>query len=196
MIDLNDVSDEDRNNGITEVDRFISEWNDMPAYNERAISGIYVFTHGNDRALIFEDGSSTNAISINGRNRAGEAIHALTELNEVELHGVVSLFSCNAGHLETYASLPDGNLASALSLRITGNSSVIGYDGNVGFGNFLTARGLSDDYTPRLSNDQEGYYDILATRGARRRPPRGSVQYKDGVINNAYVPGMFTWGAA
>ena len=111
------------------------------------------------------------------------------------MSGSVQLLSCNTGHLATYVEEPDGNFASALSMRITGNSSVIGYDGNVGFGGKLTAIGFSDDYSPRLSNDQKSYYKILRKQTNMLRDPRGPIQYKDGRTNFYYIPGDFVMGA-
>ena len=177
---------------INDVGLFIEEWNNMAAYKDETIHGVYIFTHGHDRAIWF--GSGNNAISVDGYNRAGEnVLRSLSELNVANIHGSVHLFSCNSGHLATYYSIKgDGhNFASALSLKISGNSSVIGYDGNVGFGPGGIFNSITGDWKPRLSHSQDSFYTILELREASKRKPRGAQQYINGQLNNFFMPGGY-----
>jgi RHS repeat-associated protein len=188
MINLNDISAKDRKNGVVEADRFVSEWNKMAA-SEETNNGVYIFTHGSDRALIFENESSTNAMSFDGKNRAGENIRSVSELSEVSVKGSVNLFGCNTGNLTTYYNKDSGgqNFASALSLR-TGGSSVRAFDGNVGFGFGERTNKITGFLGARLSFDQNGFRSILSDNNAAGRNPRGPIQYQNGERKISHAP--------
>ena len=64
-----------------DVDIFINEWNDMDPKTTTAI----VISHCNGMSLIFEENSSTNAISATGKNKAGETIPSIATLNGPEI---------------------------------------------------------------------------------------------------------------
>ncbi len=83
--------------------------------------------------LQFEDGSSYNALTIDGWNKAGEElvagdIHDLTSKNIANLY----IQACNTGMLAGYAKNTE-NVASILSNKISNDGMVYSWDGSVSF---------------------------------------------------------------
>ena len=82
------------------------------------INYVMIYTHGNQRSMIFESGSSTKAMSIDGKNSSGGKIGNINDLQRKKIKEL-NLLSCNAGNLLTYWNEGE-NLASALSKKVIG----------------------------------------------------------------------------
>jgi len=181
---------------ITSTEDFINKWNNRMYNYADPIHGIFIFSHGFNHAIWFSRGDT--GISMDGRDRNNAAdIHSVAELNILYLHGAVRLFGCNVGHLDSYfrSGRTGGNFAAALSTRVTGWGVVIGFDGAVSFGPWPAplAHALGD-YTPRLSSPwrQDGFRELRSRYGQlgsqSRRSPSGIQQFRDGSLNNFFVP--------
>ena len=163
---------------VNSVDEFVYEW-DIMGYDydigqSVSVNKVVIYAHGHENALIFEDGSSTNAISLTGKNRAGDDIANLWYLKKKNINDLYIL-SCNAGHLSKYTK--GHNVASAFSCIVSGN--VHAYDGNVAFGKGWWDANVNGNYSSRLSNDQSAFHDIAKTYGTDRNPV-GYIKYYKG----------------
>jgi len=134
---------------ITNVDKFIEDWNEMAKDSD--IDVIYIYTHGKPTTWIFEENSSTNAMSISGKNSSDEEITSFSSLESVSINGKMEIYSCNAGHLYTYNKYGK-NVASVISDIVSGN--IYAYDGNVSFGRLFHI----NNYEDRLSHKQTSYW--------------------------------------
>ena len=146
---------------VTNASDFKDLW-DQVDDEANQIVNVEVFTHGRPYCLIFREGSSTNALSYNGKNSAGDPTDG--DVRDLVFKEIDNLYlnSCNAGHLDFYNGYNkndpwwiQGNLASEFSKKVEGN--VYGFDGNVSY-NFL-------DFNycyPRLSKpwSQDTYHDF------------------------------------
>lgn len=119
---------------VTSPDVFITEWNNMGIVDGKEVEIDYVriYTHGTDQALIFENGSPTNAINVTGVNSQGNKIGKISDLKEKTINKDLSILACNAGHIGSYKFYAQGNVASNFSKIVKG--TVYAYDGNVSFG--------------------------------------------------------------
>ncbi|MCL2284764.1 MAG: hypothetical protein FWC32_00195, partial [Firmicutes bacterium] len=185
---------------ITSAADFISLWNNVIYNYADPIHGIFVFSHGTASGLWFS--GTDRGIFMDGRNRANTAdAHSVAELNILHLHGAVHLFACNAGHLDFYfrsyavSGRTGGNIAAALSTRVTGWGAVRAWDSPVSFGPPLIWL-VTDRFghAPRISSpwSLDGFYTIRNRYGQlgaySRRSPRGVQQWRDGQLNNLFVP--------
>ena len=174
---------------ISNKNDFISYWNNL-GYDEDGntyeINDVYIFSHGNERSLIFVDGSAEEAISINGKNSAGEDIGDINDLLPKKMNNLY-LLSCNGGHIGKYLyGSPDdasGNVASVFSKKVI-SGTVHGFDGSVSFGNpiDIKLRGENASYAPRLAIDQTSFYNINKKYSKLPFPriPLGSIAYQNG----------------
>ena len=134
-----------------DVDIFMDEWNDMDPKTTTAV----VISHCNGMSLIFENNSSTNAMSATGKNRSGVNIPSISELTGPEI-AELYIYSCNAGHEEFLAS-EGTNVADAFR-DLSNVDTVFAFDGSVGFGPPALFR---TTYEPRLSHEQS-YDDVFS----------------------------------
>ncbi|MDP4183287.1 MAG: RHS repeat-associated core domain-containing protein, partial [Bacillota bacterium] len=158
------------------VQAFENGWNGMGTVDGKKVSieEVDIFSHGSERALILEDGSSTNALSIDGKNSKGDSIGDISKLNKQNIDKLY-INSCNSGHLGV-ASTGADNLAS--TFKKTGTiKEVYAWDGSVGFGPGGVQSLWSDNYAPRLSNKQESFYQINKKYGIEGTKPTGQVKY-------------------
>lgn len=165
---------------ITSVESFEKGWNSMGTIHGRDVDINYVviYTHGKQNAMIFESGSTSNAVSINGRNSNGEQIGDINDLQEKEIKAL-HLLSCNAGNLLTYYDEGE-NLASAMSKKVI-NGNTYAYDGNVSFGKSpWDIFGKDIGKASRLATNQEGFEKIAKNKNAPGREPLGKITYYNG----------------
>ena len=154
-------------------------WNNMGNGRDDStteINYVMIYSHGDNKALIFESGSSTNAMSVNGLNSAGNSIRNVNDLyykNVKELN----LLSCNGGHVGVY-DMYGLNLASVFSTRISGTT--VAYDGNVSFGRPIwDIFGEDIGKSSRLATNQNSFWD-LNRKTNRTSNPFGKVYYRGG----------------
>ena|GEM_PF-3523602 len=180
---------------VSYVGEFIDLWNSMMATSSTGtVTGVFVFAHGNDRAMWFSRETFTNQISIDGLNSRNESVRSISELNRIRMTSGfnvnVQLFSCNPGHFTSY-SLTGVNFASALSSQV--NASVMGFDGSVAFGRhrgglwggFLSF--INSCFQPRISNSQGGFNAVINRHrnegnliGPYSRDPMGPLWFTGG----------------
>lgn len=123
--------------------------------------------------------SETEALSITGKNQAGNNIKGIADLASKEMD-VLNIYGCNSGNLSTYIN-DNSNIASELSKIVSGD--VYAYDGNVAFGPTKWQPFKEyGEYEDRLSNRQDSYVKIS---WENRWPllPMGKLKYKDGEFN-------------
>lgn len=175
------------------ADDFVKGWNDMGIEDGKTVEIDYVriYSHGNNKELIFEEGSNTNAISADGENKHWHKIHGVSELKDKKIKKDLTILACNAGHYGSYRFYDYKNFASAISKKVDG--IVYAYDGNVSFGwNPFMLIGLEDKsidlkYQSRLSQNQKGYSDInedtkMDKKVAKKTKPMGKLKYSNGEL--------------
>lgn len=205
----NKLTEEDRTVRMIGIDatngrqEFETAWNSLGIDengNGYELDNVYIYSHGNERSLILQDGSPLEALSINGKNSSGNEIGDINSLAHKDIDELY-LYSCNAGNVDQYfygykiidpdtgLSNGSGNVASIFSTKITG--VVYGYDGSVSFGPSVIADAVGN-YEPRLSNDQGHYnkirYDVLPNNNINvvsPSAPMGAIAYRNGRI---YIP--------
>ena len=171
---------------INSLEAFENAWSSLGGDNDEKVDSLYIYSHGNERTLILEDGTYNNALSIDGKNSLGDKIGNLNELEPKrieELH----LYSCNAGHIVTYYG-KNKNLASVLSKKVIGGV-VYAYDGNISFGKSWVLEPLRNSFEDRLSLNQDSFYKIARKIKGENAylcslEPKGKVVYQNG----AYLP--------
>ena len=169
---------------ISDVKSFENGWKGMGNVDGKLVDINYVmiYTHGNQRSMIFESGSSTNAMSVNGKNSSGGKIGNINFLQEKKIKEL-NLLSCNAGNLLTYYNEGE-NLASVLSKRVV-NGNTYAYDGNVSFGKSQwDIFGKDIGKSSRLATNQHGFDEIAKKYNALGRKPIGKITY----FNGEYKP--------
>ena len=185
---------------ITNTEDFISLWNNRMYNYSDPIYGIFIFSHGFNHGIWFSRGDP--GISMDGFRRDGVTPSpSVAYLNIMFLHGAVHLFACNVGHLDSYfrGSRQGGNFAAALSTRVTGWGAVRAFDGAVSFGTpFISpiSTRITGNYRPRLASTitggQNGFIELrnrYSQLGYQsRRSPRGVQQWRDGTLNNNFIP--------
>ncbi|MDD6214127.1 MAG: RHS repeat-associated core domain-containing protein [Firmicutes bacterium] len=177
---------------IDTVKAFTSAWDSIgldDSGNTVSVNKVIIYTHSNDRTLILLDGSSTQALSIDGKNSAGKAIGNLSELKYKYINEL-QLLSCNAGHLDPYYA-GNSNVASVMSKRIAGVTYA--YDGNVAFGRpAWKLWGEDIGLSSRLSTTQNSFNKITSYYGKSGREPRGKLTY----FNGEYMPYGYYYGTS
>ena len=177
---------------IDTVRAFISAWNSIGLdgdENSVSVNKVIIYTHSNDRTLILLDGSSTQALSIDGKNSDGKAIGNLSELKYKNINEL-QLLSCNAGHLDPYYA-GNSNVASVMSEKISGVTYA--YDGNVAFGRpAWKVWGEDIGLSSRLSTTQNSFNKITSYYGKSGREPRGKLTY----FNGEYKPYGYYYGTS
>jgi hypothetical protein len=166
---------------INSVATFKNSWNGMGtvAGKKVKINTVVIYCHGNYRAIILQNGSSTNALSINGKNSAGKTIGDIRDLKRKKIIDV-QLLTCNGGNLIIYFKQKK-NLASVLSKKVQ-DGVVHAYDGNVSFGKpFWDIFGKDIGYSSRLATNQNDFNEILRKYEIQDREPMGKVVYYNGV---------------
>ncbi len=164
---------------------FVNAWNSIGKVNGKDVSvnSVYIYSHGHDRGIIFENGSSTNAISIDGKNKAGGTVDGhINDLSLKKMNGLY-LMTCNGGHLISYTANGQ-NLASVISKKVSGGT-VYAYDGNISFGTEIIPDKYRKSFAARLSYKQDSFYKIAddirgyEAKGGWLRP-KGLVKYSNG----------------
>ena len=177
---------------IDTVRAFISAWNSIGLdgdENSVSVNKVIIYTHSSDRTLILLDGSSTQALSIDGKNSDGKAIGNLSELKYKNINEL-QLLSCNAGHLDPYYA-GNSNVASVMSEKISGVTYA--YDGNVAFGRpAWKVWGEDIGLSSRLSTTQNSFNKITSYYGKSGREPRGKLTY----FNGEYKPYGYYYGTS
>ena len=158
------------------ANEFKEQWNDMPDQ----VDTVYIFSHGTEKMLQFQNGSSYNALTLSGLNKANDLTAG--SLHDLEKKDISELYiqACNGGHIDALfdRALGNENVASVLSNKI-GDGIVYAWDGSVSF--YLNG-------APKLSNKQGHFYDDLITdQGYPQRDPLGQLMYQNGKpIDNQY----------
>ena len=179
---------------VTDVKTFEDGWNGMGMVDGKSVDINYVmiYTHGNHRSMIFESGSSTRAMSINGKNSSCGKIGNVNDLQEKEIKEL-NLLSCNAGNLLTYYNEKE-NLASVLSKKVI-NGNTYAYDGNVSFGKpQWDSWGQDIGKSSRLATNQHGFNEIAQKYKVSGRKPLGKITYYNGEYKPyGYYPNVSMW---
>ena len=167
---------------INNVKEFTQAWNNIGIVEDKSVevNNVVIYAHGNERAIMFENGSSTNAMTVNGRNRDGTK--ETGDINDLQAKSIkkVSLLSCNGGNVLTYYNKGE-NIASVLSKKVV-NGNVYAYDGNVSFGRPVWAFWQEDiGKSSRLATNQDGFHEIAKSYKAKNREPLGKVVYYNGI---------------
>jgi hypothetical protein len=158
---------------------FEEQWNNLP---DEEIDQVYIFAHGSERMLQFYDGSSNNAMTIDGTNSKGESIGNLNDLEEKNINEL-HIQACNTGHVDAMA-INGINVASLFCGKIGNNNTVYAWDGSVGFGYYWGwYSDLVGYYKPRLSNNQDHFKDLIKNEHWPKRDPYGEVAYKNGLYD-------------
>ena len=158
------------------ANEFKEQWNDMPDQ----VDTVYIFSHGTEKMLQFQNGSGYNALTLSGLNKADE--FTAGSLHDLEKKDISELYiqACNGGHIDALfdRSIGNENVASVLSNKI-GDGIVYAWDGSVSF--YLNG-------APKISNKQGHFYDDLITnQGYPLREPLGQLMYQNGKpIDNQY----------
>ena len=178
---------------------FMKEWNNMD--DTDTIEYVYIFSHGSERMLQFVDGSKYNALTLNGKNKAGDADVA-GSIQDLQGKDIERLYieACNTGLVE-YMQVEDANVASMMSKKLTGDGAVYAWNGSVSFGPPAVQQkaykfaGKSISYEPRSSKTQshyeEFYNEYIAAGKIKNMHVRlGQViYYKGEFMRNGYYPG-------
>ena len=181
---------------------FMKEWNNMD--DTDTIEYVYIFSHGSERMLQFVDGSKRNALTLNGKNKAGDADVA-GSIQDLQGKDIERLYieACNAGLVE-YMQLVDDeytNVASLMSKKLIGDGAVYAWNGSVSFGppafkqKFDKIAGNAISYEPRSSKKQSHYEEfyseyIEAGKIKNMHVRLGQVIYHKGeFMRNGYYPG-------
>lgn len=161
---------------VNNVEDFTTAWNSMGIFEGKKvdINNVVIYSHMNARTILLEDGTETNAFTIDGKNKAGEAVGDLRSLYPKHIKELY-LYGCNAGHLDAFNT---GNLASFMVEKKVLDGVVYAYDGNVSFGNpFL--RGVTGNLEDKLSSPwtQKGFHETSNYYSNRKRVPLGKLKY-------------------
>lgn len=139
------------------------------AYLPENAAEVYMMFHSNGKSLIFEEGTSTEAYSVDGWNLDNTVeLGNLSTLSPKDIE-TLYIYACNSGNTRK-AKYGDG-IAEVMSKVTAG--SVIGVDGSLSYG---APDSLVDDehniYFPRSSFEQSGtgLFHI----------PKGLVEYNNG----------------
>ena len=166
---------------VNTPDKFIYEWNIMGYDYEIGksvdVNKVIIYSHGNDRTLILLDGSSTQALSIDGKNSSGGNIGNLSTLKYKNVNELI-IMACNAGNIDPY-NAGNKNVASVMSTLISGVTYA--YDGNVSFGKSMwNITGKDIGKSSRLATTQYGFNKITKYYGKSGRKPKGKLTYYQG----------------
>jgi len=168
---------------MNSVEEFIKAWNNLGIIEGKNVGTdmVIIYSHGNERAIMFENGTNTNAITVNGMDRYEN--NKTGNINDLEPKYIKEfhLFTCNGGNLIFYTKNKE-NTASVLSKKVI-NGSVYAYDGNVSFGNSKGGMSVWENRgegEPRLANNQSGFYEIANKFEIDDAKPLGQVEYKNG----------------
>ena len=144
---------------VASASDFVDGWNQMGNTSKGIadIENVEIYTHSNATTFIFQDGSSTEALSISGYNKSKQKINGTSDLPYKDVD-VLNIYGCNAGNLSTYIN-DKKNIASEFSKLVSGD--VYAYDGNVAFGptEWQPFKEYGE-YEDRLSNRQDSYVKI------------------------------------
>ncbi|KEZ91078.1 RHS repeat-associated core domain-containing protein [Lacrimispora celerecrescens] len=153
---------------INNVKSFADAWNGMKGDSD-GIDQVFIYSHGNARALILEDGSSTNALSINGKNSAGNTIGDLSKLDQKTMNQL-NLMSCNAGNIDYFLHGPEGTNVASIMAGKNISGSTYAFDGNTAFGKNWFDAAILGNYSSRLSNDQSSFNSYVNQFGTSSTP--------------------------
>lgn len=181
---------------------FVKEWNNMD--DTDTIEYVYIFSHGNERMLQFVNGSGFNALTLNGKNKAGSD-YVAGSIRDLHSKDIERLYieACNAGLVEYTKVAKDeyANVASVMSKKLIGDGAVYAWNGSVSFGppaaqqNVYKFAGVPISYEPRSSKKQshyeEFYKEYIVTGKIKSLNVRlGQViYYKGEFMRNGYYPG-------
>lgn len=165
---------------VDDIHDFIDGWNGLSDSSKASTIGdIVVIGHSNmGSVMFFENGSdASQAISVSGTNKAQTSKTAakVSELDDISIGGSLFLYTCNSANVNL-ANKDSNNLAQEF-LNMSGIRSVVGYDGSVGYGDWLSF--ISQQYPARLSNHQPGFYEEAETDPEERQEPLGELIYMD-----------------
>jgi len=160
---------------------FKAAWERMAEVSRKAdVYRVVMIPHSNGRAFMLTAGSSLEAYSVNGLNKAHEDIGDFRQLEDANIEELI-IYSCNSGHLDL-ARVPYGNVATTF-LQKPGIRKVISYDGGISYGYpylpYLTK--ITGNYYPRVpipSSEQAIFHDILGKLHLKERKPYGLLGYE------------------
>ena len=182
----NNRTKEEKEAGMDLAIEFENQWNNM----DDSVDTVYIFTHGTERMLQFEDGSNHNALTINGKNRVGDD-NVAGDLHDLKAKDISELYiqACNCGHVGALSDplSNNENVASIFSNKI-GDGTVYAWDGSVAYGveGALSIFNFLYGYSARLSNKQGHFEDLISAQNSTytERDPYGQVIYKNGVYQS------------
>jgi RHS repeat-associated protein len=165
---------------ITSEEQFKEEWNNMGKVKdadgnvkEVDIEGVSLLFHGSPHTINIDyKNSEYLTTSPNGKTPFGSDATYIGDLESKEIDRL-SILSCNGAHLDHQ----DDNVASSF-VKNNQIRETSAWDGNVSYSKKYIVAG---ELTPRLSNDQKGFYNfspntnILGT--SHRRQPMGEIIY-------------------
>lgn len=101
--------------------------------------------------------------------KKGEKINAIGDLSHKTIHRLY-LMSCNSGHIDLYRET--NNNAAAAFGRLGGIDEVHAFNGSMAYQRMF-------NHKARLSNKQNGFYDVYTDFGLSAKPstPSGWVVY-------------------
>lgn len=192
---------------------FANSWDTID--DSETIDFIYIFCHATERMLQFVDGSKYNALTINGKNKKGDAKVA-GDLHNLKKKDIVRLYlqACNTG-LVDYYKVYNTNVASIMSTKLADDSATYAWNGSVSFGPPAVIQDINDlvdvtyDLEPRVSEKQENYEEVIADLKSKglietATGPMGEVTYhnekyyENGEYHdngkyypNGYIPGTY-----
>lgn len=167
---------------------FMDLWENMD--DSEQIDYVYIFCHGSERMLLFEEGSYYNGLTIDGKNSKNEEVAG--ELNELDKKNINNLYiqACNTGLVAVY-EVGEINVAKILSTKIADDGITYAWDGSVSFGPSAIKQGINNffgveyDLEARTSRKQSHYKDVIHRINedygtSYSLTPKGQVKYKGG----------------
>ncbi len=182
QVNLSDADGDDQFDENKErAQMFMKEWNSM---DDSKVDTVYIFSHGTERMLQFENGSKYNGLTIDGWNKA-HTEEVAGNLNDLSEKNIDTLYiqACNTGLIDFW-EVEGQNAASILSSKIS-NGITYAWDGSVAFGpnsyiqGFNNFFGINYDLEARLSKKQDHFNEYMKSKKSKEKP-KGQIQYQNG----------------
>ena len=182
QVNLSDADGDDQFDENKErAQMFMKEWNSM---DDSKVDTVYIFSHGTERMLQFENGSKYNGLTIDGGNKA-HTEEVAGNLNDLSEKNIDTLYiqACNTGLIDFW-EVEGQNAASILSSKIS-NGITYAWDGSVAFGpnsyiqGFNNFFGINYDLEARLSKKQDHFNEYMKSKKSKEKP-KGQIQYQNG----------------
>ena len=167
---------------------FMEKWNGMD--DSEQINSVYIFSHGSERMLLFEEDSRYDALTINGKNSRNEEVAG--KLDDLNRKNISNLYiqACNTG-VVALVEVGNKNAATILSTKTADNGVTYAWDGSVSFGPSKSVQHIYDWLNKEYDLDarsswKQGHYEDLIHQINRdydtefRFVPLGQVEYVGG----------------